>query len=276
MSNASHHCSAATLSPAAAARSSVVSTSHDDHLAALPYAHQHSGGRPARSVIADHQHNEPCCRTRLLVRALVLARAPESRRLVHGRRDARDDPWLLVITCDLGATRSDLARGRATARPEDPPIRVLIAEEAPPAPVDDADPGLRRHSPDPAMEYTVGLAQESDVASVTHSQGGLILQRSLTWMLHKRRGRELARIRSIVMLACPTGGSEYFDLSADPRVRLPPAAGSQSSILPRCGRNACSGLYPDQSGLLDSPSLATAVRGGSRWDIQVIKPGPMR
>ena len=38
------------------------------------------------------------------------------------------------------------------------------------------------------------------MAIVTHSQGGLILQRSLTWMLHKRRGRELARIPSIVML----------------------------------------------------------------------------
>ena len=44
----------------------------------------------------------------------------------------------------------------------------------------------------------------------THSQGGLILQRFLTWMLHQGRGRELARIRSIVTLACPNGGSEYL------------------------------------------------------------------
>lgn len=61
-----------------------------------------------------------------------------------------------------------------------------------------------------ATEYTVALAEASDVAIVTHSQGGLILQRFLAWMLDQGRGRELARIRSIVMLACPNGGSEYL------------------------------------------------------------------
>jgi pimeloyl-ACP methyl ester carboxylesterase len=61
-----------------------------------------------------------------------------------------------------------------------------------------------------ATWYTVRLAKEPGVAIVTHSQGGLILQRFLTWMLHEGRGRELARIRTIVMLACPNGGSEYL------------------------------------------------------------------
>jgi pimeloyl-ACP methyl ester carboxylesterase len=61
-----------------------------------------------------------------------------------------------------------------------------------------------------ATEYTVRLADTSDIAIVTHSQGGLILQRFLTWMLHQGRGRELARIRTIVMLACPNGGAEYL------------------------------------------------------------------
>ena len=61
-----------------------------------------------------------------------------------------------------------------------------------------------------ATEYTVELAETADIAIVTHSQGGLILQRFLTWMLHQGRGRELARIRTIVMLACPNGGSEYL------------------------------------------------------------------
>jgi pimeloyl-ACP methyl ester carboxylesterase len=61
-----------------------------------------------------------------------------------------------------------------------------------------------------ATWYTVRLAKESNVAIVTHSQGGLILQRFLTWMLHEGKGRELARIRTIVMLACPNGGSEYL------------------------------------------------------------------
>jgi tetratricopeptide (TPR) repeat protein len=61
-----------------------------------------------------------------------------------------------------------------------------------------------------ATEYMVELKRASEVAIITHSQGGLILQRFLTWMLQQGRGRELARIRSIVMLACPNGGSEYL------------------------------------------------------------------
>ena len=61
-----------------------------------------------------------------------------------------------------------------------------------------------------ATWYTVRLAEERDIAIVTHSQGGLILQRFLTWMLDQSRGRELARIRTIVMLACPNGGAEYL------------------------------------------------------------------
>ena len=61
-----------------------------------------------------------------------------------------------------------------------------------------------------ATEYTVQLVEATDIAFVTHSQGGLILQRFLVWMLHQGRGRELKRIRTIVMLACPNGGSEYL------------------------------------------------------------------
>jgi tetratricopeptide (TPR) repeat protein len=48
------------------------------------------------------------------------------------------------------------------------------------------------------------------LAIVTHSQGGLILQRYLAWMLNEGRGRELARIRLVVMLSCPNEGSEYL------------------------------------------------------------------
>jgi formylglycine-generating enzyme required for sulfatase activity len=48
------------------------------------------------------------------------------------------------------------------------------------------------------------------LALVTHSQGGLILQRFLAWMLLEGRGRDLAWIRLIVMLACPNEGSEYL------------------------------------------------------------------
>ena len=45
---------------------------------------------------------------------------------------------------------------------------------------------------------------------VTHSQGGLILQRFLSWMIMNGRGRELSIIKCIVMLSCPNEGSEYL------------------------------------------------------------------
>ena len=61
-----------------------------------------------------------------------------------------------------------------------------------------------------AAEYTTKLDGVSNIAFVTHSQGGLILQRFLAWMISEGRARELARIRTIVMLACPNGGSQYL------------------------------------------------------------------
>lgn len=48
------------------------------------------------------------------------------------------------------------------------------------------------------------------IAVVTHSQGGLILQRFMAWMLTEGRGRELERFRLAVMLSCPNEGSEYL------------------------------------------------------------------
>ena len=54
------------------------------------------------------------------------------------------------------------------------------------------------------------IREGAGVAIVTHSQGGLILQRYLAWMLAEGRGRELAKIRLIVMLSCPNEGSEYL------------------------------------------------------------------
>lgn len=61
-----------------------------------------------------------------------------------------------------------------------------------------------------ANEYTTVLTGARDLVIVTHSQGGLILQRFLAWMIHEGRAQELSRIRSVVMLACPNGGSEYL------------------------------------------------------------------
>jgi pimeloyl-ACP methyl ester carboxylesterase len=58
-------------------------------------------------------------------------------------------------------------------------------------------------------EYAVELADAPAVAIVTHSQGGLVLQRFLAWMVQQGRARELARIVSVVMLVCPNNGSDY-------------------------------------------------------------------
>lgn len=46
------------------------------------------------------------------------------------------------------------------------------------------------------------------VVLVSHSQGGLIIQRYLQWMLDEQRGNELERIRQIVLFACPNTGAE--------------------------------------------------------------------
>jgi pimeloyl-ACP methyl ester carboxylesterase len=54
------------------------------------------------------------------------------------------------------------------------------------------------------------ISDAATVAVVTHSQGGLILQRYLAWMLSEGRGRDLQSIRLIVLLACPNEGSEYL------------------------------------------------------------------
>ncbi|MCX4810670.1 alpha/beta fold hydrolase [Streptomyces sp. NBC_01239] len=46
------------------------------------------------------------------------------------------------------------------------------------------------------------------VVLVSHSQGGLIIQRYLQWMLDEQRGHELQRIRQVVLFACPNTGAE--------------------------------------------------------------------
>jgi hypothetical protein len=51
---------------------------------------------------------------------------------------------------------------------------------------------------------------EAPLVIITHSQGGLVLQRFLAWMLNEGRANELARIRSIIMLSCPNEGTEYL------------------------------------------------------------------
>jgi pimeloyl-ACP methyl ester carboxylesterase len=61
-----------------------------------------------------------------------------------------------------------------------------------------------------AIEYSTVLEEASNLMFVTHSQGGLILQRFLARMIDEGRARELSRVHSVVMLACPNRGSEYL------------------------------------------------------------------
>lgn len=56
-------------------------------------------------------------------------------------------------------------------------------------------------------------AEHERIVLVTHSQGGLVAQRFLSRMLQANRGRNLARIRRLVMFACPNNGSDLFLLA---------------------------------------------------------------
>ncbi|MEI7030646.1 hypothetical protein [Streptomyces pratensis] len=64
---------------------------------------------------------------------------------------------------------------------------------------------------DSLKEYLATEAGAFDqLLLVTHSQGGLVAQRYLARMLHDGRGGELVRIQRLVMLACPSNGSELL------------------------------------------------------------------
>ncbi|MFF6777044.1 alpha/beta fold hydrolase [Streptomyces sp. NPDC012637] len=54
------------------------------------------------------------------------------------------------------------------------------------------------------------LADAERIVLVTHSQGGLVVQRFLARKLWNGEGRELARIRHFTMFACPNTGSGFF------------------------------------------------------------------
>ncbi|WP_369171151.1 alpha/beta fold hydrolase [Streptomyces sp. R28] len=53
-------------------------------------------------------------------------------------------------------------------------------------------------------------ADGGPVVLVSHSQGGLVIQRFLARRLWRNQGAELARIKHIVMYGCPNNGSGFF------------------------------------------------------------------
>lgn len=54
------------------------------------------------------------------------------------------------------------------------------------------------------------LADYEQISIIAHSQGGLIVQRMLARQVEAGSGEALARIRQIVLLACPNSGSDLF------------------------------------------------------------------
>ncbi|MEU8661054.1 DUF7379 domain-containing protein [Actinoplanes philippinensis] len=67
--------------------------------------------------------------------------------------------------------------------------------------IDDLADSLRTH-------LTHDLAGHTGLVLVAHSQGGLVVQRMLARTLAAGAGHELARIRRIVLFACPNSGSD--------------------------------------------------------------------
>jgi pimeloyl-ACP methyl ester carboxylesterase len=59
-------------------------------------------------------------------------------------------------------------------------------------------------------DLSVRLRDAEAIVLVTHSQGGLVAQFMLARSLNRAEGQELARIKQIVMFACPNSGSEFF------------------------------------------------------------------
>lgn len=54
-----------------------------------------------------------------------------------------------------------------------------------------------------------GVAADAPVILISHSQGGLVVQRFLARTLARGQGHRLARIRSIIMFSCPNSGSDF-------------------------------------------------------------------
>ncbi|WUH92112.1 tetratricopeptide repeat protein [Streptomyces sp. NBC_00433] len=119
--------------------------------------------------------------------------------LVHGIRSGPKvwDPLRKLIAADkeLGFART-LAFSYATGLKRVHPLRVFPG-------IDTAADSLREYLATEAGGY-------EHLVLVSHSQGGLVVQRCLARMLGDGRGRELARVRRVVMLACPNNGSELF------------------------------------------------------------------
>jgi pimeloyl-ACP methyl ester carboxylesterase len=115
---------------------------------------------------------------------------------------------------------------------------------------------------------------------VSHSQGGLVIQRFLARMTGQGRGLELGRIRRVVLLACPNNGSELLLLARsslklwrhpqerDLRPLSEPVMEAQRSVLnsivfaDRAGPDRCPipfAVYAGESDNIVTPASAKSV-----------------
>ncbi|MFB7245674.1 hypothetical protein CW362_09550 [Streptomyces populi] len=114
----------------------------------------------------------------------------------------------------------------SSERTWDPLVRLLESDEELAAVTvrrfDYASPRLRRFRPDRRTADYNDLADRlkaflhyeaaghDRLLLVAHSQGGLIVQRHLARMINSGQGRQLTRIRGVVLLACPNDGSDFM------------------------------------------------------------------
>ncbi|MEG8183120.1 alpha/beta fold hydrolase [Nocardia terpenica] len=121
--------------------------------------------------------------------AVVLVHGLFSSQATWSDIDARigEDP-ALGVRCDLFHMTYDSPRVRLH------PLRAI--------------PDYDVIADDMATFLDVEVAGYAKVALVGHSQGGLIIQRYLARMIGAGRARDLARIKAVVMFACPNSGSE--------------------------------------------------------------------
>ncbi|MFI5751833.1 esterase/lipase family protein [Streptomyces sp. NPDC051644] len=119
--------------------------------------------------------------------------------MVHGIRSGPDvwDPLCRLIAQDEKLAFAEPLQFRyATGVRRLHPLRVFPT-------IDTVADSFKEYLATEAGEFT-------RLMLVTHSQGGLVAQRFLARALADGEGRRLARIRRLVMLACPNNGSELL------------------------------------------------------------------
>lgn len=121
------------------------------------------------------------------------------------------------------------------------------------------------HLNDIADRLGTYLRDEIDAAAavvlVSHSQGGLVVQRFLARTLARGGGTELAHIRRVVMFACPNSGSEFF--------------GSLRRVAFRCRNPQERELRPLQETIIETHRalqrgiLQATQRGPNEWPLPI-------